>query len=112
MFIVDDAAGIEFTVTKSSTSAIPAEKIDLSGLVEGTYTHAILMVGNSVKTKMNAKFSEDFRGANGNGAFCYSINAVEPPHFYWSMSMFRKRRTENGEQATEAGRDCLEVKAS
>ena len=37
---------------------------------------------------------------------------VEPPHFYWSMSMFRKRRTENGEQATEAGRDCLEVKAS
>ena len=23
---------------------------------------------------------------------------VEPPHFYWSMSMFRKRRTENGEQ--------------
>ena len=36
----------------------------------------------------------------------------EPPHFYWSMSMFRKRRTENGEQATEAGRDCLEVKAS
>jgi len=37
---------------------------------------------------------------------------TEPPHFYWSMSMFRKRRTENGEQATEAGRDCLEVKAS
>ena len=26
--------------------------------------------------------------------------------------MFRKRRTENGEQATEAGRDCLEVTAS
>ena len=39
-------------------------------------------------------------------------NRTEPPHFYWSMSMFRKRRTENGEQATEAGRDCLEVKAS
>jgi hypothetical protein len=37
---------------------------------------------------------------------------VEPPHFYWSMSMFRKRRTTNGKQATEAGRDCLEVKAS
>jgi len=36
----------------------------------------------------------------------------EPPHFYWSMSMYRKRRTENGEQETEAGRDCLEVKAS
>ena len=78
VFIIDDAAGIEFTVTKSSTSAIPAEKIDLSDLFEGTYTHAILMVGNSVKTKMNAQFAEDFRGANGNGAFCYSINAVTP----------------------------------
>ena len=40
------------------------------------------------------------------------LSKPEPPHFYWSMSMFRKRRTENGEQATEAGRDCLEVKAS
>ena len=36
----------------------------------------------------------------------------EPPHLNWSTTMFRKRRTENGEQATEAGRDCLEVKAS
>jgi hypothetical protein len=78
VFIIDDAAGIEFTVTEASTSAIPAEKIDLSDLVEATYTHAILMVGNSIKTKMNAKFAEDFRGTNGNGAFCYSINAVTP----------------------------------
>ena len=65
-------------MTETSSSAIPANKIDLSSLVEATYTHAILMVGNSVKTKMNAKFAEDFRGANGNGAFCYSINAVAP----------------------------------
>ena len=36
----------------------------------------------------------------------------EPPHLNWSTTMFRKRRTENGEQATEAGRDCLEVTAS
>lgn len=78
VFIIDDATGIEFTVTEASTSAIPEEKINLSGLVEATYTHAILMVGNSVKTKMNAKFAEDFRGANGNGAFCYSINALTP----------------------------------
>ena len=78
VFIIDDATGIEFTVTETSSSAIPANKIDLSSLVEATYTHAILMVGNSVKTKMNAKFSEDFRGANGNGSFCYSINAVAP----------------------------------
>ena len=36
----------------------------------------------------------------------------EPPHLNWSTAMFRKRRNENGEQATEAGRDCLEVTAS
>ena len=36
----------------------------------------------------------------------------EPPHFYWSMSMFRKRRTTNGEQASEAGRYYHEVAAS
>jgi len=37
---------------------------------------------------------------------------TEPPHLNWSTTMFRKRRTENGEQATKAGRDCLEVTAS
>ena len=36
----------------------------------------------------------------------------EPPHLNWSTAMFRKRRTENGEQATEAGRDSIEVTAS
>ena len=41
-----------------------------------------------------------------------SCKDFEPPHLNWSTTMFRKRRTENGEQATEAGRDCLEVKAS
>ena len=40
------------------------------------------------------------------------FNEAEPPHLNWSTAMFRKRRTENGEQATEAGRDCLEVTAS
>ena len=41
-----------------------------------------------------------------------AAQVTEPPHLTWSTAMFRKRRTENGEQATEAGRDCLEVKAS
>ena len=39
-------------------------------------------------------------------------SAAEPPHLNWSTAMFRKRRTENGEQATEAGRDSIEVTAS
>jgi SAM-dependent methyltransferase len=30
------------------------------------------------------------------------VITVEPPHLNWSTAMFRKRRTENGEQATQA----------
>ena len=78
VFIINDASGIEVSVTKTSQSSIPENKIDLSGLVEATYTHAVLMVGNSLQTKMNAKFEEDFRGSNGEGPFCYSINASDP----------------------------------
>ena len=78
VFIINDATGIEVSVTKTSQSSIPENKIDLSVLVEATYTHAVLMVGNSLQTKMNAKFAEDFRGSNGEGPFCYSINASDP----------------------------------
>ena len=78
VFIINDATGIEVSVTTTSQSSIPESKIDLSGLVEATYTHAILMVGNSLQTKMNAKFAEHFRGSNGEGPFCYSINASDP----------------------------------
>lgn len=35
----------------------------------------------------------------------------DPPPVKWSAVMIRKRRIENGQQATEAGRDCLEVAA-
>jgi len=37
---------------------------------------------------------------------------LEPPHLNWSSAMFRKRRTDNDEQTTEAGRDYHEVEAS
>ena len=37
---------------------------------------------------------------------------TEPPHLNWSSAMFRKRRTDNDEQTTEAGRDYHEVEAS
>lgn len=39
-------------------------------------------------------------------------NTSEPPHLNWSSAMFRKRRTDNDEQTTEAGRDYHEVEAS
>jgi len=40
-----------------------------------------------------------------------SKEEVDPPPVKWSAVMIRKRRIENGQQATEAGRDCLEVAA-
>ncbi len=36
---------------------------------------------------------------------------AEPPHLNWSTVMFRKRRTENGEQATQARGNSSEVAA-
>ena len=44
-------------------------------------------------------------------AQCSKPQRHEPPHLNWSSAMFRKRRNENGEQATKARRDCLEVAA-
>ena len=35
----------------------------------------------------------------------------EPPRLNWSTVMYRKRRTENGKQAAQAGRDCSEASA-
>jgi len=40
------------------------------------------------------------------------IAEAEPPHLNRSSAMFRKRRTDNDEQTTEAGRDYHEVEAS
>ena len=40
-----------------------------------------------------------------------NLGVTEPPQLNWSTVMFRKRRTENVKQATEARRDCLEVTA-
>ena len=36
---------------------------------------------------------------------------ADPPPLEWSAVMIRKRRIENGKQASEAGRDCVEVAA-
>ena len=78
VFIIDDPEGFEFTVTNTTQIAIPDTKIDLRNLVEGTYTHAVLMVGNAVKTKSSALFTDTLTGSTGNGKFCYSLDATDP----------------------------------
>ena len=49
---------------------------------------------------------------NNLSIFVLALFSREPPHFYWSMFMFRKRRTENGKQASEAGGYYHKVAAS
>ena len=58
-----------------------------------------------------AKLVPDPAAKSASLPFSITFNNSEPPQLNWSTAMFRKRRTENGEQATEAGRDCLEVTA-
>ena len=38
-------------------------------------------------------------------------NGTDPPPLKWSAVMVKKMEEPHGEQATEAGRDCLEVAA-
>ena len=42
----------------------------------------------------------------------YALGNSEPPPLNWSTTMFRKRRTRNGKQATEARRDRYKVTPS
>jgi len=44
----------------------------------------------------------EVREINGETTNSSIWDQDEPPHFYWSMFMFRKRRTTNGKQASEA----------
>ena len=60
-------------------------------------------------TKGRPQYCGDGLSARGGTS---GPNAGEPPHLNWSSAMFRKRRTDNDEQTTTAGRDYHEVEAS
>ena len=65
--------------------------------------------------KNSAAYSADYdpEAERENSASTdWSLYQSEPPHLNWSSAMFRKRRTDNDEQTTEAGRDYHEVEAS
>ena len=44
-------------------------------------------------------------------SYALCLDWHKPPHLNWSTVMFRKRRTENGEQATQARGNSPEVAA-
>ena len=100
-------------MTKLST--IPQHQLSITcGLCKH---HTMLEVANLIAVVGGDTTAHEVRqrarcnncGVKGNNT--YQI-VVEPPHLNWSSAMFRKRRTDNDEQTTEAGRDYHEVEAS
>ena len=59
------------TVTLTSGGSLP-----LAGSValpEGTYTHAWVLIDNTVKIKILAQFTPDRTGRSGTGAYCWTL---------------------------------------
>lgn len=68
-----------------------------------------VIIVRQLLVKIYIKFGSGFCPINTTA---HEVRQSEPPHLNWSSAMFRKRRTDNDEQTTEAGRDYHEVEAS
>ena len=78
VFIMNKATPLELTLSKTSKNSIDSS-IDLSGLSEGTYTHAVLLVGNTLSSKVKATFTQNFVGKTSVGKICYTISGGVDP---------------------------------
>ena len=74
-FILDRTTALETELT-ATTSVDIASYVDLSVLTEGTYTHAVLMIGNTMYSKMRKQFADTFMGRTSVGSYCYSIDGA------------------------------------
>ena len=74
-FILDRTAAIETELTTSNSVDI-ASYVDLSTLTEGIYTHAVLLIGNTMYSKMRKQFADTFMGRTSVGSYCYSIDGA------------------------------------
>ena len=74
-FILDRTTALETELT-ATTSVDIASYVDLSVLTEGTYTHAVLMIGNTMYSKMRKQFADTFIGRTSVGSYCYSIDGA------------------------------------
>lgn len=76
VFILDRTTALETELTTTSSVDV-ASYVDLSSLTEGTYTHAVLMIGNTMYSQMRKQFAQTFMGRTGVGSYCYSIDGAE-----------------------------------
>ena len=76
VFILDRTTALETELTTTSSVDV-ASYVDLSSLTEGTYTHAVLMIGNTMYSQMRKQFAQTFMGRTSVGSYCYSIDGAE-----------------------------------
>ena len=125
------AANANFEVNTSDTTAsitlnsvagdnaINAEEVADGVIISGVAdagSQVTLKWGNSSSDASTAPIIEVVEASSVSGRWSLYLGdgdiSAEPPHLNWSSAMFRKRRTDNDEQTTEAGRDYHEVEAS
>ena len=72
VMLYEDTTGQSVTVSKGGSSALTG--IDLSGLTEGAYTHAVILIGDSVESKYNVSFPSGttILGYTGSGNYCWT----------------------------------------
>ena len=75
VFILNQTSALETEITTTSSIDI-GSYVDLSTLTEGTYTHAVLLIGNTMYSKMRKQFADTFMGRTSVGSYCYSIDGA------------------------------------
>ena len=81
VFILDLTSALETEITTTSSIDL-GSYVDLSTLTEGIYTHAVLLIGNTMYSKMRKQFADTFMGKTSVGSYCYSIDGAtyQGPH--------------------------------
>lgn len=59
------------TVTLTAGRSLPL--VSSMSLAEGTYTHAWILIENTVKIKLLAQFTPDRTGRSGSGPYCWTL---------------------------------------
>ncbi len=81
VFILDLTSALETEITTTSSIDL-GSYVDLSTLTEGIYSHAVLLIGNTMYSKMRKQFADTFMGKTSVGSYCYSIDGAtyQGPH--------------------------------
>jgi hypothetical protein len=93
VMLYEDTTGQAITVSKGGSSTLSG--IDLSGLTEGSYTHAVILIGDSVESQYSVSFPSGttILGYSGSGNYCWTR----------TTSSYTKSPTNRNQLSTECG---------